>query len=512
MQFCENSLFVLFLKAMNGKTQNEKILFGLKVKRLRQRKRLSFAELSEQAEMSVSYLNEIEKGKKYPKEAKIKTLAAALGVSYDYLIKGEVDETLAPVAELLQSNFLHELPLDLFGIELAKVVEIIANAPARVGAFISTLLELSRNYALREENFYFGALRSYLELHSNYFPELEAAVNSFTAQYELPEERPLAAEHLARLLTDKFNYRIIDSGLDVHPELAGLRSVFLPQKQELLLSSRLTPMQKAFQFGKELGFQHLGITERAYTSSILRGRVFEEVLNHSKAIYFSVALHMPLESFCRELEDFFRQPTWDGQAWLDIMDKYNASPEMFYHRLTNILPEFFGLKKIFFTRFVHDLKRDSFEIDRELHLNHRHAPHGNGLFEHYCRRWIPISLLRTLQERHQGNGNEKDIPIVDAQLSRYMFKKDDYLCLSIARAAYPEPDKNVSVTLGLLLNDDLKKKVAFWQDKAIAPRNVHTTCERCADLQCTERAAAPVIVERRDRIQRMEQALQSLEQ
>ena len=56
---------------MSVKTQNQRIIFGLKVKQLRLEKNLSFAELAEKTGMSISYLNEIEKGKKYPKEDKI---------------------------------------------------------------------------------------------------------------------------------------------------------------------------------------------------------------------------------------------------------------------------------------------------------------------------------------------------------------------------------------------------------------------------------------------------------
>ncbi|MEL7123790.1 MAG: helix-turn-helix transcriptional regulator, partial [Bacteroidota bacterium] len=147
---------------MKAKTQSDKIIFGLKVKQLRQKKNLSFSELSNKARLSVSYLNEIEKGKKYPKKDKIIALAEVLETSFDELTSPSLGENLAPVSALVRSNFLNELPLDMFGIELNKVVEIIASAPTRVGAFISTLLEISRNYSLAEEHFYFGALRSYL--------------------------------------------------------------------------------------------------------------------------------------------------------------------------------------------------------------------------------------------------------------------------------------------------------------------------------------------------------------
>lgn len=494
---------------MSAKDQNARIILGLKVKQLRQEQDLSFADLSEASGMSGSYLNEIEKGKKYPKEDKLRSLAQALGVSYEELTSTELNENLAPVSELLRSNFLNELPLDLFGIELTKVVEIIANAPARVGAFISTLLELSRNYALREENFYFGALRSYLELHSNYFEDIENSVEDFIKKHKIPPERPITVDVLRRLLEEKYDYTIVENGLDDYPELQKLRSLFLPHEKKLLLNSRLTPMQRAFQFGKELGFYALGLEQRANTSSLLRGRSFEEVLNHSKAIYFSVALHIPRKRIIEDLEGFFSIEKWNGEAFLSIMKRYDATPEMFYHRLTNILPRYFDMRKLFFFRFVHEPVEDTFEMDKELHLNHKHRPHGNGLFEHYCRRWVSLSLLKDLYQM-QKEGVFVDT-VVRAQLSRYHGTADEYLCLTIARPSYPEPDRNVSVTLGLLVNDTLREKVDFLEDPAILRRIVNTTCERCPIADCEERSARPTVVERRRDYQRIQQRLRKLE-
>ncbi len=493
---------------MSTKSQNARIIFGLKVKQLRQEKHLSFSDLSKKANLSVSYLNEIEKGKKYPKADKIEALARALGASAEELTSPELNEGLAPVADLLKSNFLNELPLDLFGIELSKVVEIIANAPARVGAFISTLLELSRNYALKEENFYFGALRSFLELNNNYFEDLERQVEQFIAKYGLPLERPLSNDLLRRCLEEHFGYTIIDNGLDNYPELQELRSLFLPKEKKLLLNSKLSSMQRAFQFGKELGFQHLGVEERANTSSLQRASSFEEVLNHSRAIYFSVALHIPQQAIIDDLRAFFAREQWNGEAFLSIMKRYDATPEMFYHRLTNILPRFFGMRKLFFFRFVHNPAEDSFEMDKELHLNHHHRPHGNGLFEHYCRRWVSISLLEDIYEL-QGEGKFVDM-IVRAQLSQYIGTEDQYLCLTIARPAYPKPNRNVSVTLGLLVNEELRKNIRFLDDIAIIRRDVNTTCERCALENCRERAAPPTVVERRRRQQGIQQRVQQL--
>ncbi len=493
---------------MSAKSQNERIIFGLKVKQLRQERGLSFAELAEQTQMSISYLNEIEKGKKYPKEDKVDILAAALGVEPTQLTSLELERNLAPVNDLLQSNFLNELPLDLFGIELSKVVEIIANAPLKVGAFISTLLELSRNYALHEEHFYFGALRSFLELNHNYFQGIEDSVADFCQIHHVPEERPLRAEWLANVLEEKFGYRIVPAGLDAYPDLRDFRAVFLPETRELLLNSKLSPLQKSFQFGKELGFQVMHKTERAYTSSLLRPRDFEEVLNHAQATYFSVALHMPLKPFVEEVRAFFAKSRWDGDALLAIMRRYEVSPEMFFHRLTNVLPRFLNLPKLFFLRFLHDPEKDLFEIDRELHLSRRHHPHGNALLEHYCRRWVSLSLLKDLRNM-QLAGKFADT-LAGAQRSRFLGAEDEYLCFTLARPAYPSPNRNVSVTLGLLVTPELKETIRFWNDPAIPVRDVNQTCERCPLTDCAERAAPATVYEKREKYRRIQGLLEEL--
>lgn len=488
---------------MKAKTANEKIIFGLKVKQLRTQQGLSFAELSKSSAMSLSYLNEIEKGKKFPKADKVASLARALGTTVDELTNDDLGRNLAPVTQLLQSNFLNELPLELFGIELSKVAEIIAQAPVQVGAFISTLLEISRSYALREESFYFAALRSYLELNENYFPKIETAVVAFTKKHKLPAIRPLPPRLLGEVLEKEYKYTISD-GLEHHEDLSMLRSVYQPEKHRLLLNGALTPVQRGFQFGKELAFNYLKLKERANTSSILRSRVFEEVLNHSKATYFSVALHIPLDPFVGAVKDFFARPTWDTEAFLDLMRRFNATPEMFYHRLTNVLPKFFGIKELFFLRFLHDPEQDHFTIDKELHLERRHHPHENGLFEHYCRRWVSTSLLQ-----HMATDGADSL-CVEAQISHYFDTPDAYLCITLARTGYPTPDRNVSVTLGLLINPELEKTIAWSKAPAISRRTVNTTCERCPIKDCAERAAPAVIVEKRARIRRIKKALREL--
>ncbi|MBR9922735.1 MAG: helix-turn-helix domain-containing protein [Bacteroidetes bacterium] len=483
---------------------NQRIIFGLKVKQLRQAKGLSFSDLSAKSGISVSYLNEIEKGKKYPKADRIAKLAEALDTNSEHLISSDLTEGLAPVGELIKSNFLSELPLDLFGIEKAKVVEIIANAPKRVGAFISTLVDLARNYQLGEESFYFGALRSYLEMHHNYFAELEQEVETFSARHRLHVKGLIPVELLQQILEKEYGYEIIQNGLDAYPELSDLRSVYLPEKKRLLLNGNLTSMQQAFQLGKELGFQALSLKDRANTSSLLRATSFDEVLSHFKAGYFSAALLLPRQSMIHDLSTIFSKPQWSPESLLHLLNKYGASPEMLFQRMTNLLPQHFGLKKLYLIRMIHDRSRGSYRIDKELHLEGRHNPHENGLYEHYCRRWLSVSMIQKLEA--SGNGGI----LAGIQRSTYYGTEDSFLSFTIARPAYQGNRTHVSITIGLAIDDNLKNQIKFWNDPAIPERIVNNTCERCPVKDCAERVSDPHIVNAKNKRKDIQRKLEEL--
>jgi len=63
-----------------------KLIFGLKLKQIRTDKNLSLFGLSKISGLSKSYLNEIEKGKKYPKTDKIIILSEKLDMPYDQMV------------------------------------------------------------------------------------------------------------------------------------------------------------------------------------------------------------------------------------------------------------------------------------------------------------------------------------------------------------------------------------------------------------------------------------------
>lgn len=64
--------------------------------------------------------------------------------------------------------------------------------------------------------------------------------------------------------------------------------------------------------------------------------------------------------------------------------------------------------------------------------------------------------------------------LADAQISKYWSTDKEYLRFSLAKLAFSNPEKGVSVTIGLLVNPQLKGIFHFLKDpklKCIPPAN-----------------------------------------
>ncbi|MFT7588137.1 MAG: transcriptional regulator with XRE-family HTH domain, partial [Limisphaerales bacterium] len=414
-----------------------RLIFGLKVKELRKQRRFSFAELSERSGLSLSYLNEIEKGKKYPKTDKILALSEAFDVSYDHLVSLKLSKKLSPVADLLKSNLFQELPLEFFGLELSQVLELITNAPTKINAFISTLIEIARNYEMQQEQFYFAAIRSFQELNDNYFEEIEDAVTRFTKETALEVTPPISRSTLYDILTTRYGYTIDKESLGNNSELLEVRSLYNKKTKTLLIKPNLSDTQIAFLLGREIAFNYLELEKRPYYTPFLKVNSFEEALNNLKASYFSVALLINRTHFIEDLEKVFALPRWENDTFNNLLERYNASPEMLHQRLTNILPKHFGIRNLFMLRFSSIADSNQYFITKELHLAKLHSPHANEINEHYCRRWVSLNILDDLREKQKAGKNPDYIS--DFQRSGYVGSRDEYLCISIARPNSPTP-------------------------------------------------------------------------
>ncbi len=464
-----------------------KLIFGLKLKQIRTDKNLSLFGLSKLSGLSKSYLNEIEKGKKYPKTDKIILLSEKLDVPYDRLVSLKLDKNLAPIGEILQSKILKEIPLELFGIKESNLIDIIANAPDKVNAFITTIIEVAKHYNFNRESFYLSSLRSYQQSNYNYFDDLEQRVLKFCKAYHIDVDTAVSSKELEEILVEEYGYKINNTDLKKHKELYELRSVFVPKTKTLLLASNIDEAQRIFIYAKEIAYNYLAFDQRLYTFSWIKFENFEQVLNNFYASYFAGALLLPRAALVNEFSTLIKKDTFDKAAFIKIFTSFSASPETFYQRLTNLLPKDFNIQSLFFLRFNYTEGNPNFYLTKELHLSNQHSPHGNETNEHYCRRWVSLRVLQDIAR------NKKDHAF-DLQISKYPDDDMSYLVFSSATRDPFKEDQYRSISIGLLINKQLKKKIAFLEDPKIKTQLVGNTCERCSIADCKERVVAPKIL------------------
>lgn len=486
-----------------------KLIFGMKLKQLRTEKGLSLQQLAASAGLAASYLNEIEKGKKYPKGEKIAGLAQALDVSYDWLVSLQLSKKLAPITELLKSKLLRELPLDVFGIDRSRLFELLSSAPAKLNAFVNTFSEISRNYGMRLEDMYFSMLRSYLEMHDNYFEDIEKAAVEFQKKYNLDPAKSVPAQLLENILMEEYNYVIVEDGLSQQPELQELRSVLLPgKKPQLLFNKSLSKTQRSFILGREVGFCFMNIQQRSFTTSWVSFDSFDEVINNFKGSYFSCALFLNRSNLTAWLKETLSSPTFQVRSFQELMDRFEVSPEILMHRLTAILPRFFGINELFFLRFSSLQESDVYEVTKEMHLSGLQSAHSNRLDEHYCRRWVSLTILKELASEIKAGDYKQSLCRV--QRSKYIGTDKEYLIISFAKPMVFGSNKHNSVSIGLLITDQLKKKVKFWNDPQIPIRMVGKTCERCQASDCKERVEKPLYLIQQQKVENIKNTLKGL--
>lgn len=479
--------------------QNLRFILGLKLNQLRKQRGLSLKEVAGKAELAISYLNEIEKGKKYPKPEKILSLARALGTTYDELVSLQLDEKLHPLSGVLRSGVLDEIPLEVFGLTPTSLLEMMAASPEKISALFDTFVKIAHRFDVTLEHLLLAAMRSYVEQNRNYFEDIEQAAEKFRRQHAWAQQPSPDLARLREHLTVRHHYRIDEQAIAAEPALHGLRAVTLEGESDhprLLLNPRLGDWQKAFLLAREIGYRELGLREKVTTSPVIRVESFDQLLNNFRASYFAGAVLLDRHLIVNDLRQFFSRSRWDGEALVAIKRRYQATPEMFFHRLSQIVPHFFGLEQMYFVRFDHRRGTPDIRIGKELHYQRMHASHSIGVNEHYCRRWVSLRSLLEFERRQTAHRGVSTI--ASAQRSRFYATGDEYFSISLAHPHSLEPGMNSCVTLGFLVNDALKKSLNFWNDDALPMQLVGDTCERCALTDCESRVVPAALREREE--------------
>lgn len=361
---------------------------------------------------------------------------------------------------------------------------------------------------MKSESFYKTALRSYQDMYDNYFPDLEKEVKVFKETHKIEIKNKYTAEELKDILINQFGVKVDKEKLKNNNELKKIRSYYSEKDKTLFINDGLKESQINFLLAREIGFHYLDLEDRPFVTRILEVKSFEQLLNNFKASYFSAAFLMDEKLMVNDVESFAQLAEWDGGAFIGFLDDYNVTPEMLLQRLTNILPGHFGLNELFFLRLTGQNNLKQFGITKEIHLSRLHNPYANENNEHYCRKWVSLNIIKKL--RTQKSLGKKDAVIADLQISDYWESPNEYLCLSFAKASDDDASDGVSVTLGLHINDKLRKMIRFLGDPKLPKRIVNTTCERCSMPDCESRAAPPITTENKLRLERVKEGLKEL--
>ena len=451
-----------------------RFILGLKIRQIRLRRDMSLKDLADRCDLSISYLNEIENGKKYPKIEKLAALAQGLDIDVGELVSFKTGRNLHPLLKFLESDMVDKVPLELFGLSESDVMALMGHDPEKFASFVLTILQVSRSFDIKMEDIYKAALRSYIEANSNYFADIEKMAKKFIETWDIKND-PQRLLQLKNIIEKNFHYSIDETEINQNPLFTDTK--FLSKRDHkpiIYFNKNLTDYQKSYYLMKELGTLVPG------TKKDIAKETLGELLENYKTSYFAGAVFLEEKSLSKELKSIFSQNKFNGELFASLLETYHVSPEVLFHRFTQILPSHFLVNELFFLAIKSDKNKDEdYVIENELHLSKLHSPHGVRMNENYCQRWVAIKSIKKLKE------NLSLIHPIIAQIS--IVEDQEYFSISIA---YPSSiNKNIlrSLTIGFLVNEELKHVIKFLNDPHLKRIQIGQTCERCAKIDCLER-------------------------
>jgi transcriptional regulator with XRE-family HTH domain len=476
-------------------TLNLRTTFAIKMKRLRAVRRLSLTELARRAGVSVSYLAEIEAGKKYPKAERVLQLAQALECSFDELASTKLDADLDELQSILASPGMRDFPFEMFGVPVRELTKLLARSPTAITALVRTLSDVAAQYNIRAEHVLHATLRAYQEQTGNYYELLEKAAEDFARSLSRKGGHDWDSQSLRRWVTSHCVEDIDERLLAERPGLGGFRAIRVDEPQRrLFLNPRLTESQKLFALAREVGYHVLGLKARSQATPPDREDSFEQVLNDFNASYFAGAFLLPRARITADLDAFLRLRTWQAEVLLQLLDKYRVGPETLVYRFSQLVAPRFGLRQHFLKFLYTDGRLD---LVKQFNLPDLRVLPPIRSSEHYCQRWLSTRLLVDFDAWQRRQPKRRAVPLVGVQQSRFHDRDEAFFCLGFALRQPLRPDTTISLTLGFRADERFFKTMRFAKDRTIPQTLVGGTCERCplGPDACSDRVAPPAIHE-----------------
>ena len=304
---------------------------GGKLRRLRQERRLSQAQMAAVLQISPSYLNLIESNRRPVTARVLLQLAEKFKVEIGSFSSGDDDRLTADLMEVLSDPAFEE-----HDVKVTDVRDLVASLPS-VGR---ALLALYRSHRTGTVNVAtpgqepadsgFAVLPSeevseFIQQHSNHFPELERAADKLWQENEIALH---TLQHdLIKLLSQRFAVQV-----EIVPasRMPGLLRKYNPLTRRLELSEMLPAPSRTFQLAHQIAFlANRPALEHLSGHGKLTSSASDALARSALANYLAAAIVMPYGRFIEAA----RSTRYDIEV---LQSRFGVSFEQACHRLATL--------------------------------------------------------------------------------------------------------------------------------------------------------------------------------
>ncbi|HYU16811.1 MAG TPA: short-chain fatty acyl-CoA regulator family protein [Candidatus Acidoferrum sp.] len=451
-------------------------LIGQRVRQVRLESGMRQTELARQLGISAAYLNLLEKGRRSIQlplllralealEQDVETFMASVGEGRaDDVLARLLDDPLARTLDLEEADLAALRAEPRLSSTVAALYHLYKNTRAeldRARSRLETLpIAVPLGYAPGDE------VTDFLELHGNYFPELEELASAVRRDAQLP--RRFVSEQLIQFLSRRHK---IDVRVEPPPPRATSSVVraFDRAHRRLRLSASLAEHALKFQLGHVLGLMLLDdnrLHERLVAGAPTHHAETARLIKIHLANYFAGAVLLPYDEFHAEVE----RTRYDVEK---VAAAFESSYEAVAHRMCNLGdPRRQGVP-------LHFLRVDvAGNISKRYSASGLRFPHGHGT----CPKWAAHAAFVTPA-------------VISKQFSR-MPDGATYFCFAkvISDPAAGSLVRGTLYSIGLGTTAENAHRFAYADDlpppeggRAVVPAGI--TCRFCERTDCNQRAA-----------------------
>ncbi|WP_338932518.1 short-chain fatty acyl-CoA regulator family protein [Streptomyces netropsis] len=439
---------------------------GVRLRRLREERRLSQAQLARMLAISPSYLNQMEHDSRPLTVPVLLRLTEAFGVDPGFFSERDTGRVLADLREALADEVAaaRVSPTDLSELasRLPAVAAVLLDLGRRNQALTERLAEVAEHRGTDDPAMPRSPheeIREFFYRRQNYLPTADTAAEELAAQIGIRPGEVLRA--LATRLAERHGVRIAADADQLHR--------YDPLARVLHLSNRLRPGQQAFRMATQLALlEYSGELTRLASEDYEEGSAIWPLARIGVANYFAAALILPYREFHAAAEEL----RYDIER---LADRFGLGYETVCHRLSTLQrPRLRGVPFSFV------------RVDRAGNMSKRQSATGF----HFSRAGGTCPLWNVYEAfASPGRIHVQIAAMPDGQRHLWTART-----VTRHRGGWGEPGKTFAIGLGCEIRhaSRLVYSDGLDLDNASAATPIGMGCRICERLDCPQRAVPPL--------------------